>query len=93
MKNNSIVINTARGGLVDEVALIRCLKAGKIAAAGLDVYDQEPVLNKNLIELENVVLLPHLGSATIESRVAMGMRVLDNIRKFFNGNSNLDKVI
>jgi len=79
------LINTSRGDVVDEKALIKFLKKGLIAGAGLDVYDKEPVVPEELMIMENVVLLPHLGSATVETRAAMGMRVLGNLNSFFNG--------
>ena len=93
MRSNSILINTARGGLVDEEALIRILKKGPIAAAGLDVFDREPMVNPQLVQLENVVLLPHLGSATKEGRIAMGERVILNAMNVVNGRPPPDKVI
>ena len=74
MKPTAILINTARGSVVDESALADALSRGVIAAAGLDVYEAEPAVHPALLELENVVLLPHLGSATIQTRTAMGMR-------------------
>ena len=90
---NSILINTARGGLIDEKALIRMLKDGSIAAAGLDVFDREPLINPQLLKLENVVLLPHLGSSTKEGRIAMGERVILNAKNVVNGLPPPDKVI
>ena len=72
-------MNTARGTLVDDPALVAALRSGQVAAAGLDVYDGEPRVDPALLALENVVLLPHLGSATAETRDAMGMKVLDGI--------------
>jgi len=80
-----ILINIARGDVVDEAALIAALAAGEIAAAGLDVYEREPEVPEALRAMENVVLLPHLGSATLETRVAMGMLAADNILAFFAG--------
>jgi lactate dehydrogenase-like 2-hydroxyacid dehydrogenase len=85
MRPNAFLINTSRGDVVDENALIKTLKKGQIAGAGLDVYEHEPEVPEELIAMENVVLLPHLGSATEETRVAMGMRVLGNLHAFFNG--------
>ena len=79
MKRGAIVVNTARGALVDDEALIAGLKSGHIRAAGLDVYDGEPKVNPGYLTLENVTLLPHLGSATMETRDAMGHRALDNL--------------
>ena len=89
---HGILINTARGGLVDEVALIECLKNKRIAGAGLDVYDGEPHVNPEFVKLENVVLLPHLGSATVEGRIAMGERVIVNIKDFLSGREVPDRV-
>lgn len=79
MPKGAIVANAARGTLVDDTALIAALKTGQIAAAGLDVYDGEPRVNPGYLGLENVVLLPHLGSATTETRDAMGHLVMDGI--------------
>ena len=77
------LINTARGSIVDEAALIAALREGWLAGAGLDVYEHEPNLDPELLQLDNVVLLPHVGSATFETREAMGMKVLANLRAFF----------
>jgi glyoxylate reductase len=85
MKPTAILINTARGPVVDEKALVSALKAGTIAGAGLDVYEQEPLVHPGLVELPNVVLLPHLGSATLETRIRMGRICLDNIEAVLNG--------
>ena len=81
----AIVVNTARGGLVVDDDLIAALKSGRIAAAGLDVFEGEPKLNPEYISLKNTFLLPHIGSATIETRTAMGMLCLDNIEAVLNG--------
>lgn len=93
MKRDAILINTARGDVVDNAALIEALRRGTIAAAGLDVYENEPALNPGFFELDNAVLLPHLGSATRETRVAMGMRVIDNLSAFFAGEPPPDRVV
>jgi lactate dehydrogenase-like 2-hydroxyacid dehydrogenase len=93
MKPTGILINTARGDVVDETALIAALKSGTITAAGLDVYEGEPKVNEAYLTMENVVLLPHLGSATRETRVAMGMRVLENLELFFAGKPVRDKIV
>ena len=85
MRRGAILVNTARGDLVDEQALVDALEHGAIAAAGLDVFEREPVVSERLLALENVVLLPHIGSATTSSRVAMGVRVLANLDAFFRG--------
>lgn len=92
MRPHAILLNTARGSVVDEAALAEALAAGRIAAAGLDVYEREPAVHPLLLRQENAVLLPHLGSATIETRTAMGLRVLDNLRAFFAGNDPPDRV-
>lgn len=92
MKPSAFLINTARGDIVDENALIRALQSRAIAGAGLDVYEREPVIPPELLAMENVVLLPHVGSATHEGRVAMGERVLDNLVAFFDGRSPRDRV-
>jgi lactate dehydrogenase-like 2-hydroxyacid dehydrogenase len=93
MKRGAILVNTARGDVVDEAALVVALQAGTIAAAGLDVFEREPQVTAALLAMENVVLLPHLGSATRETRVAMGMRALENLRLFFAGKPLRDKVV
>ncbi|MSP82194.1 MAG: D-glycerate dehydrogenase [Alphaproteobacteria bacterium] len=85
MRPTAILINTARGDVVDEAALASALGEGRIAAAGLDVYEREPAIEAALMGLENVVLLPHLGSATAETRTAMGDCVLDNVAAFLAG--------
>mgnify|MGYP001337000525 CR=1 FL=1 len=82
---NAIVVNTARGGLIDDEALIAALKSGRVFAAGLDVFDGEPNLHPEYRTLDNVVLLPHVGSATIETRNAMGFTALNNLDAFFAG--------
>lgn len=86
------LINTARGDVVDEAALVAALEAGQLAGAGLDVFEREPAVTPALLDMENVVLLPHLGSATMETRVAMGMRAVENLRLFFSGQPLRDKV-
>jgi lactate dehydrogenase-like 2-hydroxyacid dehydrogenase len=92
MKPGAILINTARGDVVDEDALVAALENRTIAAAGLDVYRGEPHIHPGLARLENVVLLPHLGSATIETRTAMGLRVLANLEAIFAGQAPSDLV-
>lgn len=92
MKPTAFLINTARGDVVDEAALAEALAAGRIAGAGLDVYEAEPLVPAALKALENVVLLPHLGSATSETRVAMGMKVVDNLTEFFEGRTPPDRI-
>lgn len=93
MQPHAILINTARGDVVDNQALISALKSGKIAGAGLDVFEGEPKLDPGFLDCENAVLLPHLGSASIETRIAMGERVLENLKAFFNGETPRDKLV
>jgi glyoxylate reductase len=85
MRSTAFVINTARGPIINEGALVDALKTGIIAGAGLDVYEQEPALHPALAQLKQVVLLPHLGSATLHARVQMGLVCLENIQAVFNG--------
>lgn len=92
MRADSILINTARGDVIDSEALIDALKTRQIKAAGLDVYEGEPRLHPGFLSLDNVSLLPHLGSATVETRTAMGMRVIDNLDAFFRGERPPDQV-
>jgi len=92
MRKDAILINTARGDVVDEAALVEALRSGAIAGAGLDVYEAEPKVTDALKTMENVVLLPHLGSATRETRVAMGLRVIENVQAFFDGRTPRDRV-
>lgn len=93
MQKHAFLINTARGDVVDETALVAALKAGTIAGAGLDVYEKEPQVSPELLTMENVTLLPHLGSATLETRVAMGMRAIENLNLFFAGQPVRDRVV
>ncbi|CAN7387750.1 2-hydroxyacid dehydrogenase [Pararhizobium sp. LjRoot238] len=92
MKPEAFLINTARGDVVDEGALIEALETGVIRGAGLDVFEAEPRVPERLRALENVVLLPHLGSATEETRTAMGMKVVENVTAFFEGRQPPDRV-
>ena len=92
MKSGAFLINTARGDVVDQDALIGALERREIAGAGLDVFADEPAVPEALKRLENVVLLPHLGSATEETRVAMGMKVVENLTAFFEGRPVPDRV-
>jgi lactate dehydrogenase-like 2-hydroxyacid dehydrogenase len=85
LPQNAIIVNTARGGLIKDDDLIEALKSGRVAAAGLDVFEGEPKLNPGYVELKNTFLLPHIGTATIESRTNMGMVALDNIDAVLNG--------
>jgi lactate dehydrogenase-like 2-hydroxyacid dehydrogenase len=93
MRPGAYLINTARGDVVDEAALVEALSRGTIAGAGLDVFEKEPQVSSALVAMENVVLLPHLGSATQETRIAMGMRALENLRLFFSGAPLRDRVV
>jgi glyoxylate reductase len=93
MRPDAWLVNAARGGLVDGEALIEALAAGRIAGAGLDVYPNEPEVDPRLLALPNVVLLPHLGSATLESRTAMGEKVLANIIAFSEGRELPDRIV
>jgi len=93
MKPHAYVVNTSRGEVMDENALVRALHEGRVSGAGLDVFEQEPAINPKLLQLENAVLLPHMGSATIEGRVDMGEKVIINIRTFVDGHSPPDRVI
>jgi lactate dehydrogenase-like 2-hydroxyacid dehydrogenase len=93
MKPGAFLINTARGDVVDEAALIAALTSGTIRGAGLDVYEAEPHVPEALRRMENVVLLPHLGSATEETRTAMGMKVVENVTAFFEGREVPDRVV
>jgi lactate dehydrogenase-like 2-hydroxyacid dehydrogenase len=93
MKRGAFLINTARGDVVDQDALVDALENHGIAGAGLDVFAEEPFVPERLRRLENVVLLPHLGSATEETRVAMGMKVVENLTAFFDGRQVPDRVV
>ena len=92
LPEGAILVNTARGAIVDEDALIAALESGRLAAAGLDVYKNEPGIHPGLAELDNTFLLPHVGSATKETRDAMGFRALDNLDAFFAGREPADRV-
>jgi len=92
LPDDAVVVNTARGAVVDDDALIDALKGGKLAAAGLDVFNNEPDINPQYRKLGNTFLLPHIGSATHETRDAMGFRALDNLDAIFAGNAPADRV-
>lgn len=92
MKTGSILINTGRGPLVDEAALVEALSSGQLGGAGLDVYEFEPQVSKELYQFDNVTLLPHIGSATGECRTDMAMRVIENIRTFLRDGVPQDSV-
>ena len=85
MRNHAILVNISRGDVIDEAALIAALQAGQLAGAGLDVYEQEPHVPQALMQMENVVLLPHLGTAALDVREDMGRMALANIDAFFAG--------
>ena len=93
LHRDACVVNTARGEIIDENALIRALEAGDLAGAGLDVFQNEPQVNPRLLALQNVVLLPHMSSATIEGRIEMGEKVIINIKTFMDGHKPPDRVI
>jgi len=92
MRPEAILINTARGDVLDTNALITVLEEGAIAGAGLDVYENEPEVPEALLAMENVALLPHLGSATRETRIAMGMKVIENLQAFLEGKDPPDRI-
>jgi glyoxylate reductase len=93
LKPGAIIINTARGEIIDEDTLAEMLEEGHIAGAGLDVYEHEPKINPKLTKLANVILLPHMASATLESRVEMGEKVIINIKTYADGHKPPDRVI
>lgn len=92
LKPTAYIVNTARGEVIDENALGRMVETGQIAGAGLDVFEHEPAVNPKLIRSDNVVVLPHMGSATIEGRVDMGEKVIINIKTFLDGHAPPDRV-
>lgn len=93
LKPTAVIVNTSRGEVIDENALTRMLRGGEIAGAGLDVYEHGTDVNPRLREMENVVLLPHMGSATIEGRIEMGEKVIINIKTFEDGHRPPDQVV
>ncbi|MGE4561417.1 MAG: NAD(P)-dependent oxidoreductase, partial [Rhodospirillales bacterium] len=93
LQPHAVIVNTSRGEVIDENALTRMLQAGDIAGAGLDVFENEPAVNPKLLALENVVLIPHMSSATFEGRIDMGEKVLVNIKTFTDGHNPLDRVL
>ena len=93
LPDTAYIVNTARGEVVDEAVLIQMLANGEISGAGLDVFEHEPDVNPRFLELDNVVLLPHMSSATIEGRVDMGDKVIINIRTFVDGHTPPDRVL
>jgi glyoxylate reductase len=93
LQPHAYIVNTSRGEVIDENALTRMLIAGEIAGAGLDVFEHEPAVNPKLLNLDNVLLLPHMGSATVEGRIDMGEKVLVNIKTFADGHKPPDRVL
>jgi glyoxylate reductase len=93
LRPHAILVNTARGEVIDEGALANMLARGELAGAGLDVYEHEPAINPKLLKLPNVVLLPHMGSATVEGRIDMGEKVIVNVKTFMDGHRPPDRVI
>jgi glyoxylate reductase len=93
MKPSAYIVNTARGEVIDENALTRMLRAGELAGAGLDVFEHGHEINPRLRELPNVMLLPHMGSATLEGRLEMGEKVIINIKTFADGHRPPDQVV
>lgn len=93
LPDGAVLVNTARGALVDEKALIGAIKTGKLSAAGVDCFRHEPVGNPDFAKHQNIFLLPHIGSATFETRDAMGFRALDNLDAFFAGTTPTDKLV
>lgn len=93
LKEDAYIVNLARGEIVDEDALIKMLEGGQLAGAGLDVFEHEPAVNPKLLAMDNVTLLPHMGSATIEGRIEMGEKVIVNIKTFVDGHRPPDRVL
>ena len=93
VRPHAYIVNTSRGEVIDETALARMLAAKEIGGAGLDVFEREPAVNPKLLQLANVVLLPHMGSATVEGRIDMGEKVIINIKTFVDGHAPPDRVI
>jgi glyoxylate reductase len=93
MRPDAYIVNTARGEVIDENALARMLEAGELAGAGLDVFEHEPAVNPKLVHNPSVVLLPHMGSATLEGRIDMGEKVIINIKTYVDGHTPPDRVL
>jgi glyoxylate reductase len=93
MQPHAYLINTARGEIVNEDALVAMLEAGQLAGVGLDVFEHEPAVNPKFLAMDNVVLLPHMGSATLEGRVDMGEKVIINIKTHADGHNPPDRVL
>ena len=92
LKPTAYIVNTARGEVIDENALARLIETGDVAGAGLDVFEHEPAINPRLLKNDNVVVLPHMGSATIEGRIDMGEKVIINVKTFLDGHTPPDRV-
>ncbi len=92
LPDKAVVANAARGDIIDDAAMIKAMKSGKIFALGLDVYNGEPKINEEYLQLDNLFLLPHLGSSTKRTRIDMGDRAIDNLENFFSGKTPRDKV-
>ena len=92
LPDKAVIANAARGDIIDDAAMIKAMKSGKIFALGLDVYNGEPKINEEYLQLDNLFLLPHLGSSTKRTRIDMGDRAIDNLETFFSGKTPLDKV-
>ena len=93
LQPNCFIVNTSRGNIIDEKALLTMLESGAIAGAGLDVFENEPIIDPKFLKMENVVILPHLGSATIEGRIAMGECVIVNAKSFVDGHKPPNRVL
>jgi glyoxylate reductase len=93
MRPDAIIVNTARGEVIDENALTRMLEANELGGVGLDVFEHEPAVNPRLLKCRNAVLMPHMGSATIEGRVDMGEKVIINIKTWVDGHKPPDRVL
>jgi len=93
LPHGAIIVNTARGALIEETALLKAIESGSISAAGLDCFAQEPGGNAAFSDHKNIFMLPHIGSATLETRDAMGFRALDNLDAFFAGKTPVDKLV
>jgi lactate dehydrogenase-like 2-hydroxyacid dehydrogenase len=92
LPDKAVVANAARGDIIDDNAMIQAMKSRKIFALGLDVYNGEPKINEEYLKLENIFLLPHLGSSTKRTRIDMGDRAIDNLELFFSGKKPKDQV-